>query len=278
MTKLQSSAKEFDAYYNELVKVCQEYIPIKKDPSGNEENSVQSLFKNPMLQRLIRMFPGVLCLANIQDQSYIYMSENIKDFIGYDKQEFYDKGLGMTISLLHPSQNEVILGHVFPKMFEYFTKYSYEGRAQDILVSYPSALRDINGVYKWYLHKSSVVLCDEAGRPFIIMKVVFEINDIKKDNIINLNISLKEENQTFTTVYEKTYHPDLDPNAEQLSKRELEVLYHLSQGKSSKEISESLFISEHTVNSHRKNMMRKMEVKRTAELVKKGIANGLIAA
>ena len=45
-----------------------------------------------------------------------------------------------------------------------------------------------------------------------------------------------------------------------LSNRELEVVVLLSQGFSNREISEKLFVSEHTVKDHMKNIMKKMGV------------------
>lgn len=49
--------------------------------------------------------------------------------------------------------------------------------------------------------------------------------------------------------------------------RELEVLDLLSRGLSSKEIAEKLFISPHTVEYHRRQMLKKAESKNIAELI-----------
>lgn len=56
-----------------------------------------------------------------------------------------------------------------------------------------------------------------------------------------------------------------------LTKREISVLQLLSEGKSSREIAELLFISIHTVNSHRSNIMRKLKLRKTVDLVKYAI-------
>lgn len=60
------------------------------------------------------------------------------------------------------------------------------------------------------------------------------------------------------------------------SQREREVLYLLSQGRSSKEIADTLFITERTVESHRKNMIEKGKVKNTVELVAHAFSLGII--
>ncbi len=51
------------------------------------------------------------------------------------------------------------------------------------------------------------------------------------------------------------------------SKREVEILKLLAEGRSSKEIADSLFISRHTVDTHRRNMIRKARVGRTVQLI-----------
>ena len=60
------------------------------------------------------------------------------------------------------------------------------------------------------------------------------------------------------------------------SHREREVLTLLSQGKSSKEIADKLFITERTVESHRKNMIEKGKVKNTVELIAYASSLGVI--
>jgi DNA-binding NarL/FixJ family response regulator len=61
-----------------------------------------------------------------------------------------------------------------------------------------------------------------------------------------------------------------------LSKRELEVLNLICQDFSSQEISKKLFISFHTVESHRANIMHKAGVKKTAGLVRWAVENDFI--
>ena len=52
-----------------------------------------------------------------------------------------------------------------------------------------------------------------------------------------------------------------------LSAREIEVITLIAEGFTNVEISEKLFLSKHTVNTHRKNIMNKLGVKNTAGIV-----------
>jgi len=57
-------------------------------------------------------------------------------------------------------------------------------------------------------------------------------------------------------------------NEYQLSKREKEILKLISDGKASKEIADDLYISVHTVNTHRQNILEKLNVKNSHEAIK----------
>ena len=61
-----------------------------------------------------------------------------------------------------------------------------------------------------------------------------------------------------------------------LTKRELEILNLICNEFSSHEIADKLFISFHTVESHRANLMYKAGVKNTAGLVKWAVQNDLV--
>ncbi len=61
-----------------------------------------------------------------------------------------------------------------------------------------------------------------------------------------------------------------------LTKRELEVLKEVSEGLSTKLIADKLSISIRTVETHRINLMKKMEVHNSAELIRKAMKMNLI--
>lgn len=60
-----------------------------------------------------------------------------------------------------------------------------------------------------------------------------------------------------------------------ITKREKEVLQLIVQEKTAQEIADQLCISQHTVDSHRKNLLSKLGVRNTAGLVKYALRNGL---
>ena len=70
-----------------------------------------------------------------------------------------------------------------------------------------------------------------------------------------------------------------EPNAElvnSITQREMEILQLIALGLTSSEIAKKLFISKNTVETHRKNLLGKLNVKNTAALLKFAYQNGLV--
>ncbi|MCE7994566.1 MAG: response regulator transcription factor [Roseivirga sp.] len=62
----------------------------------------------------------------------------------------------------------------------------------------------------------------------------------------------------------------------ELSEREIEIIGCLAKGMNGRAVAEALFISEHTVKTHRRNIMHKLGTKNTAELITFSIEQGII--
>ena len=78
---------------------------------------------------------------------------------------------------------------------------------------------------------------------------------------------------------DKLFNSPLTENAEEqntLSVREKEIITCVVRGLTNKEIAQSLFLSTHTVISHRRNIARKLEIHSTAGLTIYAIMNKLI--
>lgn len=71
------------------------------------------------------------------------------------------------------------------------------------------------------------------------------------------------------TILQEAVHPII-------SSREIEVLKLISQGLTIKEIANVLFISPLTVAAHRRNMMRKLNSRNMACLVREGFERGIL--
>jgi len=86
---------------------------------------------------------------------------------------------------------------------------------------------------------------------------------------------VNQDNNQDNSQQKSQYH-DKFMLKQSLTKREAEILVLITQAKSNKEIGEELFISDQTVGVHRRNIMRKLGVKNTVNLVKVAYEHQLV--
>jgi len=103
-----------------------------------------------------------------------------------------------------------------------------------------------------------------------------EVSGINYEGIVNINdsqiIILKKIKEI--TGKNTVTHDDIIPG--EISKREADILKNIALGFSNKEIADKLFISTHTVVTHRKNITRKLGIKTVPGLTIYAIINKLI--
>jgi len=73
-----------------------------------------------------------------------------------------------------------------------------------------------------------------------------------------------------------SFSPRISDGREALTSREQTVLLQLAQGKSNREVAEALEISIHTVETHRKNIKRKLGISSTAGLTRYAMEHGVL--
>lgn len=135
-----------------------------------------------------------------------------------------------------------------------------------IRARYPQAHIIVNTVHDelWTLRK--LLSCDvnaiiyKSGKRDEIIKAI--------DAILNGNKYYCEDvKNVINEVADATQFP---------TARELEVLSRIAQGKTSREIASDLFVSDNTVEAHRKSLFQKLGAVNVADLVVKAIAKGYI--
>jgi two-component system, NarL family, response regulator NreC len=69
---------------------------------------------------------------------------------------------------------------------------------------------------------------------------------------------------------------DQNRQGRNLTGREIELIHLLAEGKSTREIANQLYISEKTVERHKSNILKKMKLHNTAQLIKTAVENGIL--
>ena len=110
--------------------------------------------------------------------------------------------------------------------------------------------------------------------------ILYSVFDRKILNLLNSTIQITDSPEDISEIMQKPEtSPCLQkniPGPKQLTEREIEVLKQIALGLSNKEIGDKLNISIHTVVSHRKNIIRKTEIKSQAGLTIYAISNKII--
>jgi DNA-binding CsgD family transcriptional regulator len=73
--------------------------------------------------------------------------------------------------------------------------------------------------------------------------------------------------KTFFTSIQSRFGLITNNSVVKISEREKEIINLLSQGLASKQIAQELHISKHTVDTHRRNLLRKTASKNSLELI-----------
>lgn len=74
----------------------------------------------------------------------------------------------------------------------------------------------------------------------------------------------------------KTPEPSLNSTEIELTEREIEIVRLIAEGLSSKQIGEKLFISPRTVDTHRTNVMNKLDIHNVAGLIRFALKHGYV--
>ena len=98
------------------------------------------------------------------------------------------------------------------------------------------------------------------------------IDIIRKGDIYVSKLLTREITEDLSYIHYGGGQLPTDP----LTPREREVLKLVAEGKSNKEISDLLFISIRTVENHRANIMNKLNIKKTADLIRFAIHKGYV--
>ncbi len=93
------------------------------------------------------------------------------------------------------------------------------------------------------------------------------------DNVMSGNFFLSEEANSVMLSAESPQQKN--ENLASLTDREIEIITCIAEGLSNKEIGDKLFISHRTVDTHRTNLMSKLNLHNVAGIVKFAIVNGL---
>ena len=240
---------------------------------SESEETVGELLKLELdfYKKLLVIFQvGESCcfIFNFQQLQMDFVSDEVETLLGHPKEEVTTE---LIMESIHPEDRawflncqdvcgEFLLGLPPEKQMKYKLRIDYRMKRR-------------SGEYFRVLHQSVVVHNDDKGKIFRTLIVLTDISHLKQTGRPMLSYIGMEGEPSYQDI-------DVDNRFFEkngiLTRREKEVLYHLAEGRLSKEIAALLNVSKYTIDSHRKNLLQKMKVSNTGELIKKSIKEGFI--
>ena len=174
-----------------------------------------------------------------------------------------------------------------------FSAYKPDVILMDILMRGMSGLEATRWIKEQNSQVKVIIFSSEVKRDFVSMGMKAGIDgylpkDTDKDTLVEAIRTVAKGEKFFTAaitnlVFEAFYQAQKEGNkptrkgTEELTERENQIFEQVAIGRSNQKIAEAFFISVKTVETHKANILRKLGLKNTAELVKYAIKHNIIS-
>ncbi len=249
-------------------------VLILLDGINKVELLKNNLFEESILRAMNSRHDAVWFMTNIQNGKNAFTSDSVEKIIGWKPAHFNLGGWLFFFSIVHPDD----IHNLFARHNEWVVMKNKLAVLFDH-VEYANTFRIKNtqGSYVPMDTNSNVLERDEEGRVKLIFGSFRLVDQNSRNRIISDqnagNIKVIEGKTYVELDYLKKLREELEENSpkqafKNLSSRELEILDLIVEEYSSVEISKKLNISIHTINLHRKQIMKKLEAKNLAGLIR----------
>lgn len=211
-------------------------------------------------------------MTNTTLQSYPFVSKNFEYALGLDRSNMTSLGLPYWFSRIHPEDLVIWMKILEDLMTFTMTQVKKEDRKK-LTFTWNYRVKNNKGEYLNLLEHQTPTYFDEFGKPVIALAHATIVGKEENKPIIAI-AKILNSNKEYETLYFKNYSQKL-LLPESVSKREQDVIRLLALNKTSKQIAEKLFISSHTVDGHRRNLLKKLNFSSTNELVQYCLVNQL---
>jgi len=203
------------------------------------------------------------CITNTQNLTFEYVSKNFKSCVGLDSKVLKSEGMRYFWSRIHPEDLEKWL-KALNELMEFTLEHIDDKDRNRANYTWNYRFKNSDDKYVNIIQNTTPLAFDNTGKPIIGLAHYTVLHeDLKID--ISASAKLLNKNNEYETVFFSSYSQKLLSAG--ISHRERDVIRLLVQDLSSKEISNRLNISPHTVDTHRRNILKKLNISSTGELV-----------
>jgi DNA-binding CsgD family transcriptional regulator len=203
------------------------------------------------------------CITNTQSLKFEFVSKNFKACLGLDSSVLKTYGMRYFWDRIHPDDLEKWLKSLDELMEFTLTNISKEDRHK-VNYTWNYRFKNADDVYVNLVQNTTPLAFDSQRKPIIgLAHYTVLHSNIKMD--ISASAKLLNAQNEYETIYFNNYGQKLLSGG--ISNREKDVIRLLVLDFSSKEISQKLSISSHTVDTHRRNILKKLNISSTGELI-----------
>ncbi len=198
-------------------------------------------------------------IFDLNRKQHLYYSYNFAELLGYKLEDIEINGQDFLDSKIH-ADDKLILFQNGITVLKLFSNFSADEKKNYKLINEFRMLNSQNE-YVRLIEQHQALELDRLGNTWLSISIIdFSPNQEKFEGV-------KSQLFNFRT---GTIVPFQNTNSKpriELTSREKEILKLVKQGLLSKEISETLSISVHTVNTHRQRFLEKLEANNSMEAV-----------
>lgn len=220
------------------------------------------------LEKLDSIGNSAISIFDMFKKTHVYISSNYKKWLKLD--DSISEGLEGFDMLMHPEDLVVAVeaGYYFLEM----AMNMENDRLHDFKLVNDYRIRKSDNSWIRVEEQHRILETDPYGNIWLALSIV----DVSPNQNIEAPMQSRLLHQKTGELH--TFFPNngkLSPIRE-LTRREKQILALLSKGYISKQIAEQLHLSIHTINTHRQNIIGKMEVTNTAEAIRYASKLGLL--
>jgi len=222
------------------------------------------------LTRLDVIENSAISVFDLYKKEHVFVSANYSKMLRYNLAEFETKGNDFFNSRVHPEDFIVNL-----KIGTKLLRHSYRipaGERKDYKVVSDYRVKNGNGEYIRIIEQHQALELDKKGNIWLALSTV----DISPNQDLTGGVKCIVFNAKTGKTLPFGFDNEQKNGEAFLSKREQEVLSLVREGLPSKEIAERLFISIHTVNTHRQRILEKLNVSNSYEAIQYASGLGLL--
>lgn len=244
-----------------------------KENISKKEVALEGLNLDELTNTLFTNGPFYYFVVDFSDMKINYMSPSVKEIHGLNPEDVIFQDI---LNKTHPDDMSFV-ARAEATAWDIVLNKIGRSANKKYKMSYCFRLRTKDGSYQLIHHQCIILTTDEEGNVRKTLNIHTNINHLTTQNNYKVSAIGMFGEPSYIDIPLIAGEEKFLQNQQLLfTKRETQLIRLMAAGLTSAAIADELFISIHTVNSHRKKIIQKSGCKNVVQLVIKCVAEGII--